>query len=509
MFAVNPILSLKRSTASCGLILTFFFSSLVAPSPLLATEESKSPPGIYDQLHEILRTNQPEGPLDNLTGSIVWGSSYQLDSYVDMFQATGDAKYLEYFVALADRVLAARADKTGTLDYRGRLTYGWPSDGHYTLGKPTALEDREGNPSLEVRTIARSHNNKLSLEIVTDETEGTFDILVTDARNPDAPNKTEYKGLTLETIEAKVNPKPGERGLVRVRVLGEKPPRDYHAFTPPTELMTFHGHHTGRIVTSFARFCALILKEGGPQEFREKAEEYLAEMRVTMVEHDQFFIEEEDWGYTIFEKGSPFWCDGAPEVHNTMAASGSAYLNLYRATGESYYLDRATRLARLFGKHHIEQPNDTWSMNYWWGLMHEGWRAEDGVSENLPVYAGSSTPDDISHFQLTLTFLMDCYENGVVFTENDLRKWANTFHRVLYRESEGGPFVAYRLDGSQGGQEPGEGNHVLYGYIELGAKFDEEVAKKCRGIFYRRNADKALPSALIGWAALAKAEAGR
>jgi len=457
----------------------------------------------YDRLHERLLESQRGQVLDNVNGGIVWGTSCQLDSSISMFEATGDRFYLDRFIDLANRVLEARADKQGQLDYRGRLTYGWLSGGRYTLGKPTVLLDREGNPSLEIRTIANSYNDKTTLELLPGDSEFTFTLKVLNTRDSENPVEETFADLTIEGVEESVNPKPGGRKLARVKRLGNLPPLPHSAFTPETELMTFHGHHTGRILTPFARFCAVVANQDDLEPYRGKAEEYLQEVRISMLEHDQFFIEDGDTGYTIFEKGSPFWCDGVPEPHNTMACSGSTYIHLYRATGEPYFLDRATRLARLFKRNHIEQPDGTWMFHYWYGIVHEGWSEEDNISVNLPSYPGVKTPEDISHFQLTLLFLADCYENGIVFEEEDLERWAKTFHETIYREDPEGSYLSFRVNGEQSGMEKGASNHVLYGLFRLGGHVDPAVVEKCQEILYRKHLDNAAPTVLFSLANLA------
>ncbi|MCB9769515.1 MAG: hypothetical protein H6752_15060 [Candidatus Omnitrophica bacterium] len=459
----------------------------------------------YDQLHSKLIESQGEKPIDNVQGSIVWGSSYQLDSYVSMYQATGDTVYLDHFLRLADRVLAARADKSGELDFRGRLTFGWLSGGHYTYGKPVVLKDSDGNPSVQIQTIGNSYNDKVSIEIIAGATAASFTVKCIDHRNPDQPKETLLRDLTMETAVREVNPKEGEPRLIQLKRIGDRPPAPIGPFIPETQLMTFHGHHTGRILTPMARFCDLVINNDDLEKYREKAEDYLLEIRISMAEHDQFLVEEDDWGYTIFERGSPFWCDGVPEPHNTMACSGSTYIHLYRATGEPYFLDRATRLARMFKRNHIPQADGTWLFHYWWGPMETGWNEGEGTSDHLGSYAGQSVPEDISHLQLTLMFLADCYENGIVFGEEDLDRWAKTFNTVLYHEDDEGPYLPFRVDGSQSGKSRGSSNHVLYGFLEIGACVDSTMVDRCQSILEANYSHTASPTVLFSYAALAKA----
>lgn len=133
---------------------------------------------------------------------------------------------------------------------------------------------------------------------------------------------------------------------------------------------------------------------------------------------------------------------------------------------------------------------------------------EDDVSVNLPILKGYQTPEDLSHFQLSLRFMLDCQEEDLLFTEEDLRKWARTFQkRMIATKEDGSPYFIYRLNGEQGNLTEGLNNHVIYALMELSAKFDPELLAVCREIYEREYSDLASPVGLAGWAALAKASA--
>ena len=48
-------------------------------------------------------------PLEQLQYNVAWGVSYDLEAILDGYLATGDREYLDWFVPLAERVVAARA----------------------------------------------------------------------------------------------------------------------------------------------------------------------------------------------------------------------------------------------------------------------------------------------------------------------------------------------------------------------------------------------------------------
>lgn len=444
--------------------------------------------------------------LNNLDGDIAWGMSYTLDALIDLYEASGDEQYLQRFVADADRVFAARADRTGEKDFKGRITKGWLTNHHYTTGGPETLLDAEGEPALSVETIAHDSNNKTTLEIAAGNAPDRFTLRVRNTKNAEQPYERTYENLTLEQAEAQINPGPYDRGYLRVKRLGDRVPAPRAAFTPPTQKTTLHGHHTGRILNGIARFCALILKQGGPEQYRPQAQEYLRLAEESMAEHDQYFIETGDQGYTIFEKGAPIWADGIPEPHNTLAASGSVYVYLYLATGKAIYRERAERLARLIKAHHALQPDGTYLFHYWWGIVETGWAPEDGISDHTPGWKGELNVENISHFQLSLLFMVDCYRAGIVFDAADLRPWVKSFHQRIHKPGQPAGELSFYIDGDQGGQPALTANDFISGFIKLGAELDPSIATACEKIMRTHYAEGASPSRLGSWSALALAE---
>jgi hypothetical protein len=493
--------TLRYSLTILAVITAFVTSVAVAQQPSSARQT-------FDRMNAATLTAQGDGPMDNIKGGIVWSTSYQLDAYVDMYLATGDESYLDDFVSVCDKVIAARADKTGQLDYAGRITRGWLSGHHYTHGGPAIIPDRDGSPSLKLETIAHGHNNLSHIEIVSDEVGPTFTIKLRNTVNEASPVERQWVDVTMDTVEQQINPVPGVRGYLRVTRLGDQVPIACPPFVMKTQLVTVHGHHTGRILTPVTRFCELILAKDGPERFRDRARVYLQAAEESMREHDRFFIEDGDAGYTIFEKGAPVWSDGAPEVHNTIAASGSAYVHLYGATGNAYYLDKAERLARLIMRNTTDQPDGTKLMYYWWGIGRTGWTPEDNVSENCPLWPGEmANVENISHFQLTLMFVIDCYRHGIVFTRDDLESWARTFMTKIYVPGERGGRMTLRINGDDLADQPGRENQNISAFAELGSLVDPATTQACRSIYDAQFRSGSSGYRMACWAALACAEA--
>ncbi|MCR4420966.1 MAG: hypothetical protein NUV32_00645 [Exilispira sp.] len=65
--------------------------------------------------------------LTNDLGWLVWGESYILESYIDMFLATNDFFYLDKFIDHANKVIQNSDIYLQRKDYKNRIRYGWSS----------------------------------------------------------------------------------------------------------------------------------------------------------------------------------------------------------------------------------------------------------------------------------------------------------------------------------------------------------------------------------------------
>jgi hypothetical protein len=61
----------------------------------------------------------------NETGNLAWGESLYLEAYLDMYEGTGNPKYLDKFVLHADRIFANTDKVRNIKDYKGRSLVGW------------------------------------------------------------------------------------------------------------------------------------------------------------------------------------------------------------------------------------------------------------------------------------------------------------------------------------------------------------------------------------------------
>jgi hypothetical protein len=81
----------------------------------------------FDQID--LATNGGDGysKSTNEMGFLAWGENYFIEAYLDMYEGTGNQKYLDKFVQHADRIIANTDKALNIRDYKGRLLVGWSS----------------------------------------------------------------------------------------------------------------------------------------------------------------------------------------------------------------------------------------------------------------------------------------------------------------------------------------------------------------------------------------------
>lgn len=89
----------------------------------------------FDQMAADVVPASTTRPADNDYGRIAWGDSYTLSALAEMLAATGDLKYADMFVRIADHVLKARDSLHNLRDeYRGTVNPAWGSI-KYSNGK--------------------------------------------------------------------------------------------------------------------------------------------------------------------------------------------------------------------------------------------------------------------------------------------------------------------------------------------------------------------------------------
>lgn len=175
----------------------------------------------------------------------------------------------------------------------------------------------------------------------------------------------------------------------------------------------------GMIIFPLARWVYLVKTNNSlPREYLSKAETF----QIAVVETARSF--DSDWaaGPGPDEGYYEDWVDGKKAVpFNQQNAMGKALLQLWLITGDDFYKTRVEQLARYF-KNRLKNTQGRYTWTYW----PDGDRSED-----------------ISHAAISVDFAFQCYRSGLVFDQNDVAAFVNTF-KSLYSKGQG---FRYFVDG--------------------------------------------------------------
>ncbi len=165
--------------------------------------------------------------------------------------------------------------------------------------------------------------------------------------------------------------------------------------------------HTGMITLAPAEFVQTVQSDRFLQrEFGAKAREYRERIEECIRDADLYWREgparEEGYYY------SPRLNDVLPL--NQQNAMGCTLVEMWRATGNVRYLDRATRLAHFFRNRLRTTDPRLYDWAYW-----PRTDRDDRGSE------------DISHASLNVEFAVRCAVHGIVFDRRDAERFAGTW----------------------------------------------------------------------------------
>jgi len=424
--------------------------SLSTPTTILPSQ-AIDPIVQYEQLLTYALEHKIFDYVDNHRGRMAWNTAYFLDSLLNMFVQTGNTRYLDVFVLYADAMLMTRDDIVGRVDFAGRVRPGWQTDSYYTLGKPYVLSDAAGQPSLRVQAIHTNGNNHTRIRVLLED-EQHFTLEVSNNFRRSTPRVVRYEGLTMDTVEARINATLSPQDLIRVWRVGDQPPTEGDYSLSETYVVVLHGLHTPAINIPLARFAALI-RERQLIKYQRSAEVYLQRAQESYQDYIDLWREDEEGGYFVFAPDALIWSAGLPVPYNGLALHGRFLLWLYRATGNLEYRQKTEALLSKIRTGMTITPEGTLEMSYWYGQPFHGWDTlQDGPTHGLyaqGIPRGAS--EDVSHFSLTLQFLLDALAQGLLPDDGWAQAAAQTYVTTIWkpncRSDNRAAFLAHSLDG--------------------------------------------------------------
>jgi hypothetical protein len=447
---------------------------------------------------------QPDVPNEN-RGSLAWGQSYILRSYLAMYQAFHDTRYLDLLCRNVDAILDIRDSARGVTDWRGESLPAWRAWHPYTAGQ-VDIPGASDAPMLGLRTAQPFADDSIA-EVVpesgdrftvtvrhtTYNTSDTFTNLTMDATSPDFvvrrihdanPTATRATAVDLRPDNAPAMPRAG-------------------TYSMASEYVTF-SVHTGMITAPIAEFCRVVRGNPGLKgRYGAKAARYLRAVRDAVAVHDHEWRQNDQGeGWYVWEKGTPLACDGCEMPHNQFLALATTQVHLAALTEDTPYRERAVRMLTTF-RNDLRVQGNSYVWSYWWskGHVYNGYTQADDVSEWTPAQpSGARQLEDGSHGAVDVEAVLAGYRSGLVFGETDVRRMAATYtDGLMHYDESGNAHVWYRIDGtgsfgSQDLQAPRWANL---------APWDDRIFTHAREIFNREQPEPNSGSYLLGTAFLA------
>lgn len=458
---------------------------------------------LFDKLfHESGNAGQPTDT--NEHGGLAWGQSYVLAGFIRMYEAYQDTHYLDRLITNIDLVLANRDSVRGVKDYRGLSLPAWRAMAPYTAGLVT-LKDADGTPLLEVRTALTYADNavatvragtgegRFTLEVKNNKTNlvATFPDLSLDPSAPDYAVRRIFDAFPTPTLVTARELRPSPSGNA-TPVLGATP------FTSQPVVFTVH---TGMITYPMASFAKTVFRSPrllAVPAYRRKAVEYLKAAREAAAVHDDEWRQTDDGhGYFVWNKGTPLGNDGTEQPTNQSLALGQTYAELAAATGDPFYRDRATRMARTFARELKVDADDAYVWTYWptFGRVYSGFAKTDDVSEYTPSSNPGQGIEDLSHGAIDVEFAAAAFRNHLFYKGQDMARFARTYSKNLATTGgDGIPTAFQRVNGT--GSTTSAGQYLQAPRWMAVAQWDDAVFSHSRSIYDARAVEPQLGSYL-------------
>ncbi len=447
-----------------------------------------------ERADELLSLQSSKDPWEEKPdgSSLAWRESSVLRALVDLYEGTNDPKYLKEVAYRGDRLLSHRDDRRGVVDGSGKSRPAWSMGLKYVVAEGQ-LTDASGKPVLKIFSTPSAYNDQTKVEVVLSR-KGKPDRFTIKTSNDHYKRDETFSDLSLDPaderyVEKIVNDpmspysaRPGKyeelSNLIRVKAVGSALPVKQE-ITLQSIPLAYMGY-IGIIYDPLLRLAEIVkadpkLKDLVPaaDRFIKAAEESYSDASERLWRNGP----NKDEGYYLTcEKGESFPADNVGAPFNFQAKHVCAQLALYRLTGKKDYLERSEKMCNLLkNRLNYDAGSDLYIWNYWFEPMTtKGWTPEDNLSANVKYFKPAASVEDISHGTLDISMIVEANRAGIVFSDNDVRRFANTLLiNVLTPDRKG---VRRAVDGKM--EYPGYFN-ALHGWLELSGA-NPEVYKAIR-----------------------------
>ncbi len=395
-----------------------------------------------------------------------WAEASRLLMYMKCYRVSQDAYWLDKLVDHFDRMIANLSDPDGD-GYLGWSTITY-SD---ALGWPKADENNQGNGEIAPELVRARKNTEVTGHTYTIEfvEADKFDVIDTEAAMLVAREELYKSGAAITAI-------PG----IKVTISGTPAKGDKFEVHTEAVIPLEWACHDGTITYPLALFVETVKKdEALHEQYGEKADEYAKLLTENFLKKwDYVWVEPaEGMGFLKWEPlvANPYLRSIAPaEIPNTVRPIPH---NQYLALGRTYLVmadvveeplagqlrDKAAKMARYF-KSKLRKTGAAYTFAYW-----------------DPIEELSDSADDISHGGLSLSFAIEAANRGLVFTAEDMTRFAHTLLDQIWNGSVEEPQFARRVNGEGKMAAAGTG-----GYWAGLCRCDDEVWRLLWAIFRQK-----------------------
>jgi len=329
--------------------------------------------------------------------------------YVKCYRVSADTYWLDKIVDHFDRMIANLSDPDGN----GYL--GWNTT-TYTdaLGWPTAGKDNKGDATIEPELVRARNNKQVTghTYIIEFNAQDKFSVTDTTADALVAGDAAYKSGQQIAVI-------PG----IKVAIAGKPALGDTFEVRTEAVIAREGVCHDGVITYPIALFIEAVKKsEALYERYGEKTDQYADLLQNHFLKKwEHVWVEPAEIPNTV-----------RPIPHNQYLALGRTYLVMAAVADEpeaAHYRDVAEKMGRYF-KSKLRLTGQAYTFAYW-----------------DPVEELSESADDVSHGGLSLSFCIEAANRDIVFSKQDMDRFAHTLLDQVWNGSLEDPQFSRRVNG--------------------------------------------------------------
>ena len=450
---------MRRQTLDHLLAFASGLALVAAVSPSLPAEDAsahRAQEALSKQLTASLEAFERGGRWKESDSSILgWSCGQELQALVYLYEATGERAWLDRLFKYAETMFSnLTTNRDGFLSWRSRRYSSAFAEVH-----AAATNKSKAEMTPKEQWISDAHAARLvqdgEFRLIA-RNNATLDVASTDARRPLPAVSIEAGkpfhapfGIQLALSSA---PADGEAFILTTRQ-----PKDFDMAV-----------HDGMVLMPICRAIELAARdEVLKPAFGQRAAELLRVIETQLIpKWEKYWRETKDGGVYVFPDDPAFDPRNATMPHNQYLPLGTVQITLYRLTGQAAYKERAAKMASFF-KSRLRLVKDHYEWRYW----------DDAGPWDRPLMErdkSAARAEDTGHGSLDIGFVLACVENGIVFTDADLKRFAATFVQVMWNGSLEKPTVG----GWVNRNEPSRQSGNLQEWLLLG-RAEPEVRRIC------------------------------